>query len=228
MKLTGGRVAGAILLLGATFSVWFLWQGVQRNGWMGPRDVGSDTVYLSAMWALIVIGLAGLWISLRRTGRASVGGEVSFLLGLVGYLVFARDSGLLPSIGPWPMGDDLGLLGLALLVMSLVLQGGALLAARVLPLWSTLPFAVAPLLGASMLKLGFGLPGPLHGPAGVLYFSVSWLLLGCCSHPPARTHDRRRCHESLAAALPCGLAGALKQIRANPGTAPERSQTRPK
>ena len=178
MKPTGGRVAGVILLLGATFSVWFWWQGVQRNGWMGPHNVQSDTILLGAMWALMVIGLAGLWISLRRAGRASVGGEVSFLLGLVGYLVFARDSGLLPSIGPWPAGDDLGLLGLTLLVMSLVLQGGALLAARVLPLWSTLPFAVAPLLGASMLTLGFGLPGPLHGPAGLLYFNVSWLLLG--------------------------------------------------
>jgi hypothetical protein len=62
--------------------------------------------------------------------------------------------------------------------VSFVLQGGALLAARVLPLWSTLPFAVSPLLGASMLTLGFGPPGPLHGPAGLLSFSVSWLLLG--------------------------------------------------
>jgi hypothetical protein len=178
MKLTGGRVAGMILLLGAVFSAWFAWQGVQRDGWMGPHDVQSDTVFLGALWALIVLGLAGVWIALRRAGHASVGGEVSFLLGLVGYLVFARDSGLLPSIGPWPAGDDVGLLGLALVVGSLVLQGGALLAARVLPLWSTLPFAVSPLLGASMLMLGFGLPGPLHGPAGLLYFSVTWLLLG--------------------------------------------------
>ncbi|HEX6506188.1 MAG TPA: hypothetical protein VF221_01010 [Chloroflexota bacterium] len=93
-------------------------------------------------------------------------------------LIDFQHSGLLPSVGPWPAGDDLGLLGLTLLVVSLVLQGGALLATRVLPLWSTLPFAVAPLLGASMLSLGFGLPGPLHGPAGLLYFNISWLLLG--------------------------------------------------
>jgi hypothetical protein len=178
MKPTGGRVAGVILLLGAAFSLWFSWQGNQRNGWMGPHDVRSDTVFLGTMWALIVIGLAGLWISLRRAGRGSLGGEAGFLLGLVGYLVFARDSGLLPAVGPWPAGDDLGILGLALVVVSLVFQGCALLAARVLPLWSTLPFAVAPLLGASMLTLGFGLPGPLQGPAGLLYFSLSWLLLG--------------------------------------------------
>jgi hypothetical protein len=171
-------VAGSILLLGAAYSVWFSWQGVQRNGWMGPHDVQSDTIFLGAMWALIVIGLAVMWIALRRAGRASVGGEVGFLLGLAGYLVFARDSGLLPGIGPWPAGDDLGILGLALLVVSLVLQGGMLLAARVLPLWSTLPFALSPLLGASMLTFGFRLPGPLHGPTGLLYFSVSWLLLG--------------------------------------------------
>jgi len=84
MKLTGGRVAGVVLLLGAAFSLWPWWHGEQRNGWMGPHDVQSDTVFLAALWALIVIGLAGLWISLRRAGRASVGGEVGFLLGLVG------------------------------------------------------------------------------------------------------------------------------------------------
>jgi hypothetical protein len=171
-------------------SLWFTWQGVHQNGWMGPHEVRSDTVILGAMWALIVIGLAGLWIALRRAGHASVGGEVSFLLGLAGYLVFAHDSGLLPGISPWPAGDDLGLLGLALLIVSSLLQGAALLVARALPLWSTLPVATSPLFGASMLTLGLGLPGPLHGPAALLYFSVSWLLLGYALLLPSRSSTR--------------------------------------
>jgi hypothetical protein len=131
------------------------------------------------MWGLILLGLAGLWLHARRTGHASLMGEISFVIGVVAYLMFVRDSGILPNIGPWPRGDDLGLLGLTLFLVSMVLQGSAATMNRLLPLWSTLPLALAPLLSARLLMLGGGLsPDPLRGPADVLYMSAAWLLLG--------------------------------------------------
>jgi hypothetical protein len=93
--------------------------------------------------------------------------------------MFVRDSGIVPNIGPWPSGDDLGLLGLTLFLLSMFLQGVVATMNRLLPLWSTLPLTVAPLLSARLLTLGVGLSvDPLRGPADVLYMSVAWLLLG--------------------------------------------------
>jgi hypothetical protein len=180
MNLTVGRCAGMILLLGTGASGLFYREGAQRHGWMGPGQVQGDTAFLALMWGLILLGLAGLWLHARRTGHTSRLGEISLALGVAGHLVFVRDSGILPGIGPWPVGDDLGLLGLALLLLSVMLQGVAAIAVRVLPLWSTLPFALAPLLSAGLLTLGVGFPAdPLRGPGDLLYFSISWLLLGC-------------------------------------------------
>jgi hypothetical protein len=200
MKPTMQRLVGGLFILGAAAAILYLYD---PGGWIShgtpcPDSVGASTScvstvistsgFLALLWGIVLLGFTGLWLHARRTGRPSLLGETNLVVGVAGYLTLLRDSGILPNLGPWPSGYDLGLLGLAVMLLTVVLQGVALIKAHLLPLWSSAPLIVAPFLAYPVLALGSRLvaAGPARGPGVAVYFAVSWLLLGCgllLTHP---------------------------------------------
>lgn len=144
------------------------------NPWIG-------VALYSAGFALVFVGITGVYLHLRRSGRVGLSGTVGFYMGVFAFVVTTIGNlGVLLNIWGARWLDTLGAVNL-LMILGMVMFGVAILRSGRLPrggAWLLIAYAPAEV-GAivAMAVSGYTLPDVLWSVPAIL-FGLGWVWLG--------------------------------------------------
>ncbi len=146
------------------------------------NNTGGSGALWGAGFALVLVGITGVYLHLRRSGRIGLSGRVGFYMSIWAFVVLTIiGSGAILNILGAQWLDTLGLLWSPWLILGSALFGVAVLRARRLPrggAWLLIAYAPTEAgVIVAMAVSGYTLPNLLWSVPAIL-FGLGWVWLG--------------------------------------------------